>query len=83
MLQNFKNVSEHFTTFRSKGLIFSTTMLRIIYNEVDSVSDTKKKKYSKYKLRRIVFKISLKSFFKLTVNGLTVRFWDNLPNIGC
>ena len=75
MLQNFKNVSEHFTTFRSKGLIFSTTMLRIIYNEVDSVSDTKKKKYSKYKLRRIVFKISL--------NGLTVRFWDNLPNIGC
>ena len=83
MLQNFKNVSEHFTTFRSKGLIFSTTMLRIIYNEVDSVSDTKKKKYSKYKLRRKVFQILLKSFFKLTFNGLTVRFWDNLPNIGC
>ena len=65
-------MSEHFTTWRSKGLTFSTTMLRIIYDKVDSVSDTKKKKYLKYKLRRKVFKILLKSFSKLTFNDLTV-----------
>ena len=43
----------------------------------------KKVKVFKYKLLRKIFKILLKSFFKLKFNGLAVRFWDNLPSIGC
>ena len=58
-------------------------MLPIICNELDSISDTKNQKYSKYKLLRKVFKILLKSFLKLKFSGLVVRFCDNLANIGC